>query len=75
MPSEPGYINGGMMKRQDQIGTPVITLDVDDIDKTLATIDESGGSTVAAKMPVGEMGFAAYFRDSEGNLMGLWQNA
>jgi predicted enzyme related to lactoylglutathione lyase len=26
-------------------------------------------------MPVGDMGFAAYFNDSEGNLMGLWQNA
>ena len=24
---------------------------------------------------VGEMGFAAYFTDSEGNLMGLWQTA
>ena len=75
MPTEPGYIGGGMMQRQDEIGTPVITLAVDDIDKTLATIEEHGGSTVAPKMPVAEMGFAAYFRDSEGNLMGLWQNA
>jgi predicted enzyme related to lactoylglutathione lyase len=23
---------------------------------------------------VGDMGIAAYFRDSEGNLMGLWQS-
>ncbi len=74
-PTEPGYIGGGMMQRQDEIGTPVITLAVDDIDKTLETIGENGGSTVAPKMPVAEMGFAAYFRDSEGNLMGLWQNA
>jgi predicted enzyme related to lactoylglutathione lyase len=75
MPTEPGFIGGGMMKRQGDIGTPVITLQVDDIDKTLATVEESGGSTVAPKMPVAEMGFAAYFRDSEGNLMGLWQTA
>ena len=74
-PTEPGYIGGGMMQRQEPVGTPVITLAVDDIDKTLATIDERGGSTVAPKMAVAEMGFAAYFRDSEGNLMGLWQNA
>ena len=74
-PTEPGYIGGGMMQRQDEIGTPVITLAVDDIDKTMATIEEHGGSTVAPKMAVAEMGFAAYFRDSEGNLMGLWQNA
>ena len=75
MPSEPGFISGGMMQRQADIGTPVITLDVDDIDKALATIEEHGGAMVLAKMAVAEMGFAAYFRDSEGNLMGLWQTA
>ena len=47
----------------------------DDIDATLATVGQKGGSTVLDKMPVGEMGFAAYFRDCEGNLLGLWQNA
>jgi uncharacterized protein len=25
--------------------------------------------------PVGDMGFSAYVRDSEGNVSGLWQNA
>jgi uncharacterized protein len=75
LPSEPGFINGGMMKRQEQLGTPVIVLQVDDIDKTLAMVEENGGSTVLGKLPVAEMGFAGYFRDSEGNLMGLWQNA
>ena len=74
-PTEPGYIGGGMMQRQEPVGTPVITLAVDDIDKTMATIEEHGGSSVAPKMAVADMGFAAYFRDSEGNLMGLWQNA
>jgi predicted enzyme related to lactoylglutathione lyase len=53
----------------------VLVVDVEDIDATLASIEESGGTTVTAKGPVGEMGFAAYFIDPEGNLMGLWQNA
>jgi hypothetical protein len=75
MPTEPGAINGGMMARQGEITNPVITIAVDDIDKSLETIGGLGGSTVMAKMPVGEMGFAAYFRDPEGNVMGLWQNA
>jgi predicted enzyme related to lactoylglutathione lyase len=30
---------------------------------------------VQAKLPVGDMGFAAYFADSEGNVLGLWQDA
>jgi uncharacterized protein len=75
MPSEPGFIGGGMMQRQAQVATPVITLAVDDIDTTLIVVEQHGGQSVGEKMKVGDMGFAAYFNDSEGNLMGLWQNA
>jgi predicted enzyme related to lactoylglutathione lyase len=76
MPTEPGYINGGMFARAPQFpATPVITIDVDDIDACLAQIEASGGATVEKKIPVGEMGFAAYFKDPEGNVMGLWQSA
>lgn len=75
MPAEPGYIGGGMFQREAPIDRPVITLAVDDIDATLATIESKGGRAVQKKEPVGEMGFAAYFTDSEGNLMGLWESA
>jgi predicted enzyme related to lactoylglutathione lyase len=74
MPSEPGYIGGGMFQRQDDIGRPIITIDVDDVDKALATIADHGGAAVGEPQPVGEMGIAAYFTDCEGNLMGLWQS-
>jgi hypothetical protein len=72
-PSEPGYIGGGMMERSNGFQGPVITMDVDDIDETLAKIEDLGGKTARPKMAVGDMGFTAYFTDSEGNLMGLWQ--
>jgi predicted enzyme related to lactoylglutathione lyase len=75
MPSEPGYIGGGLLQRQSPVTVPVITLDVEDIDAALVLVEKHGGATVTAKMPVGDMGFAAYFNDSEGNLMGLWQSA
>jgi uncharacterized protein len=75
MPSEAGYIGGGMMQRQQPVTTPVITLQVDDIDATLVAVEKHGGKAVGDKLTVGDMGFAAYFNDSEGNLMGLWQNA
>jgi len=75
MPAEPGFIGGGMMQREAPVSTPVITLDVDDIEATLTTVEKNGGARVGEKMQVGEMGFAAYFNDSEGNLMGLWQSA
>jgi predicted enzyme related to lactoylglutathione lyase len=75
MPAEPGYIGGGMMQRQAPVTTPVITMAVDDIDATLVDVEKHGGSAVGEKLVVGEMGFAAYFTDTEGNLMGLWQTA
>lgn len=75
MPNEPGFIGGGMFQRQAPNSNPVIVINVDDIDDALAHVEKNGGSTVTAKLPVGEMGFAAYFSDSEGNLMGLWQSA
>jgi len=73
--SEPGFINGGMMKREAPFGSPVIVIAVDDVDASMATVERLGGSTVMAKQPVGDMGWAAYFKDPEGNLMGLFQNA
>jgi predicted enzyme related to lactoylglutathione lyase len=76
-PGEPGYINGGMFERSanSPATLPVVTVEVDDADAALESIEQHGGKTVAAKFPVGEMGFAAYFEDCEGNVLGLWQSA
>lgn len=73
--TEPGYINGGMMQREAPYASPVVVIEVEDIDAALATVERLGGATVTAKQPVGEMGWSAYFKDPEGNLMGLFQTA
>jgi uncharacterized protein len=73
MPAEPGSINGGMFAREGDLATPVVTVEVDDIDAALEKIASLGGSTVIAKQAVLDMGFAAYFRDTEGNILGLWE--
>jgi predicted enzyme related to lactoylglutathione lyase len=75
MPTEPGYIGGGMMERSERVGKPVITIAVDDVNETLERVAANGGSAVGEPIPVGDMGVAAYFEDSEGNLMGIWQSA
>ena len=75
-PTESGFINGGMLSReQGATSGPVVVLDVESIDAALEKIGGLGGSTVVGKTPVGDMGFAAYFKDSEGNVMGLWETA
>ena len=75
MPKEPGAINGGMLKREDPVKSPVVTISVKSIDEAAKTIEKNGGKIIRPKMPVGDMGFAAYFKDPEGNAVGLWQNA
>lgn len=74
-PSEPGFINGGMLERGLPVGGPVIVMDVADIDSSLKEIESLGGATISGKQPVGDMGFSAYFKDTEGNLLGLWQSS
>ena len=73
--TEAGGINGGMLERQGSITAPVITIGVADLDEALARIEKLGGKVAIGRQPVGEMGFSAYFHDTEGNLIGLWQNA
>lgn len=75
MPSDAGAINGGIASRGGPITNPLITMDVPDIEAAFAKIEELGGKRVQERMPVGDMGFVAYFADLEGNVMGLWQNA
>lgn len=74
-PTEAGFINGGMMRREGDFKAPNLVVDVDDIESAIRDVTAAGGSEVSGRQPVGEMGFAAYVRDTEGNLVGLWETA
>ena len=74
-PTVPGSINGGLFKRGEGLTAPVVTIDVEDIDAVLAQIVAQGGAVHREKMEVPGSGWNAYFKDSEGNVVGLWQNA
>jgi predicted enzyme related to lactoylglutathione lyase len=76
-PTEPGFINGGMFERSELFPgkAPNLVIDVDSIDDALRQVKEAGGTVVGERMAVGDMGFAGYFTDTEGNLMGLWESA
>jgi len=74
LPTERGAINGGMMKRSDDTPSPVITIEVASIDDAIKRI-EGGGSVVHPRQEIPGMGAFAYFKDSEGNTMGLWESA
>lgn len=80
MPQESGFINGGMFKRNCPVKSPVIIIAVEDLEEAFKKIGQAGGKIQRdtkgeAKMKVGDMGWAAYFVDTERNILGLWQNA
>ena len=73
-PTDPGFINGGLVAREESVGrAPTIVIDVDDIDATLEQVEQQGGRPLLEKQEMGDMGFTAYFEDSEGNVVGLWE--
>jgi hypothetical protein len=73
-PTEPGFIGGGIVKRG-PIEHPVVTIVVDEMTAAERVIEKNGGKIVVRKQAIGEgnMGFMGYFKDSEGNLVGLYQ--
>jgi uncharacterized protein len=73
MPKKPGAINGGIMKKGKEFQAPALTIDVADIDKAIQKITKAGGKLVKEKQKVMDMGWIAHFKDSEGNVTGVWQ--
>ena len=73
MPKRAGAINGGMTERVDDEG-PVLVIDVENIDDHLKKIEKAGGKVVMPVITVGNMGLYARVTDTEGNLIGIWQN-
>ncbi len=74
VPTEAGAINGGMMPRTAETPGPVITIDVDSIDDALKQVEAGGGEAVRPRTEIPGMGAFAYFKDTEGNVVGLWEN-
>lgn len=75
MPKTPGHINGGMFHRSDEFPRgPVITIGTDDLDATLERVRSHGGTIEGEPFETEGVGRGAYVRDTEGNVIGLWQD-
>ena len=71
-PEEPG-INGGILPRRDPAQPCVNTVGVANLDDTLKTVESAGGVCVMPKMPIPGVGWLAYCKDTEGNMIGMMQ--
>jgi predicted enzyme related to lactoylglutathione lyase len=73
-------IDGGMMRRRgpppgggEPLNSWVCTLDVEDVDAAVAGAQASGGSVALPKMAIKGVGWLAYIKDGEGNILGLME--
>jgi predicted enzyme related to lactoylglutathione lyase len=64
--------SGGAIVASEEPGNLTVYLDTDDIDATLAKVQELGGQA-GDKTPVPGHGWFAACRDTEGNAFSLWQ--
>ena len=78
MPKEAGGINGGSYPRGDESMEasryPVIVLEVESCEQRCEDVKAAGGTVVVPPNPVGDMGVYAQVKDSEDNIIGLWQS-
>ncbi len=74
-------VNGGLLQRlgpPPADGAPVnswtVTVDVESVDKILAMALELGGVQALPKMSIPHVGYVAYIKDIDGNIIGLHQS-
>ena len=79
-PAEEPGINGGLVRRpvagpgeSQAVNAFICTVQIDALDETLATNDRLGGLVALPKMPVPGVGWLAYVKDPDGNILGLLQ--
>ncbi len=71
-PAEPGA-DGALIARGYLHQTPVLIAGVEDLNDTLRRVEQAHGEILQGKLPIPGVGWSAYFRDSEGNAIGVFQ--
>lgn len=75
MPTEPGAINGGMMKRpMPEARAWMNYVTVPSLDEAVKKIEAAGGNVFRPRTAVPKMGWFAIVTDPEQNVFGVWQN-
>lgn len=73
-PGEEESVRGALIatsRRKPVADGALVYLHAPDLDACLARLEKAGGSVVSPKLDIGEPGFIALVKDSEGNVVGL----
>ena len=66
-------INGALMNKKDPRQPVVNTILVENIEDHIKKIESAGGKIVVSKMPLPDVGYLAYFMDTDNNIHGIWE--
>jgi len=66
-------IGGALTKRGADSPSLMFYIAVDDIDAALAAVEAAGGKRLTERMPIPTVGWSAFFEDTEGNRVGIFQ--
>jgi predicted enzyme related to lactoylglutathione lyase len=71
-PDGPG-IDGGILRYQDKMPRTINSVEVKSVDEYIEKATRSGGKIAKPKMSIPGVGYQAYFLDTEGNVVGVFQ--
>lgn len=74
MEQDAPYATGSLVKAETYVPSEegsMVYFSVEDIEATLSRISDNGGTVLNPKSSIGEHGFVAHFRDTEGNRVAL----
>jgi len=66
-------INGGLQKRENKEDSIFNYVGVESVDKTIKKIKENDGEILEPKNPIPGVGYYAFFKDTEGNRLGIME--
>jgi predicted enzyme related to lactoylglutathione lyase len=66
-------IDGGILRYQDKMPRTINSIEVKSVDEYMEKATRSGGKVAKPKMSIPGVGYQAYFLDTEGNVVGVFQ--
>ena len=65
--------DGALIGRGEIHRSPVLIVGVASLDDALGKVEQAGGEVLQGKLQIPGVGWSAYFRDPEGNTVGLFE--
>lgn len=70
----PNSINGALVDKSDDQKSTTAVITVDSIEDRIKKVEAAGGKVIRPKQEVPDQGFYALVTDTEGNVIGIWED-